>query len=257
MKRQVRLSEQTLRAYLPRDTHIKISVHERIDSTNEEAKRLAIGGERDLCLIVAHEQSAGRGRRGHTFYSPAHTGAYFTLLFTSEEGMASVTSLTSGTAVAVMRAIRRVCGVQTGIKWVNDLFLDGRKVCGILAESVPMEGNGRAYLIGIGINLSTEAFPEELDGIAGSLSCATDRRAELIAATVEELLPMLRDPSDHAWLADYRTYSTVLGKRMAWEHAEKVYVGVAEELDAEGALMLATDEGERIRISTGSITLLD
>ncbi len=255
MKKQQLTLKEGLEKHL--SCGIRVEVHERIDSTNEEAKRLAMGGERDLCLIVAHEQSAGRGRQGHTFYSPAQTGAYFTLLFTSCEDMASVTSLTSGTAVAVMRAIRRVCGLQTGIKWVNDLFLDGRKVCGILAESLPIRGGERAYLIGIGINLSTEAFPEELDGIAGSLSCTTDRRAELIAAAVEELLPMLCDPSDRTWLEDYRTYSTVLGKRIAWEHTGRVYTGVADEIDAEGALKLSTDEGECIRISTGSITLLD
>ena len=111
---------------------------EEVDSTNLEAKRRILAGSLEASLVVADRQSAGRGRMGRSFYSPRGSGVYCTLALEANMPMERAVSLTGAAAVAVMRAIRRLTGVQTSIKWVNDLYLDEKKVCGILAESLSL-----------------------------------------------------------------------------------------------------------------------
>ncbi len=227
-----------------------------IDSTNAEAKRLAVSGER-FALIAAAEQSAGRGRMGRRFHSPVGTGVYFSLLHTLDRPISDAVSVTSATAVAVMRAIRRLCGVQTEIKWVNDLYLDGKKVAGILAESVsnPARPTECAVIIGIGINLRPASFPAELAEIATTLGNSTVSRSALIAAIAEELTPYLCAPDLRTWLDDYRAHSCVLGRAVEWRIGEEIFCGRAVEIDCDGALIVERADGARARLATGEISL--
>ena len=230
-----------------------VYVHEIIDSTNTEAKRLAANGERD-CLIAAVHQTAGRGRLGRSFSSPADTGAYFTLLYTPDAPIDTAVTATCAASVAAMRAIRTLTGKETGIKWVNDLYLDGKKVAGILCESVCVDGVLR-IIVGIGINISTAFDGTDLEGIAGSLSCPSLSPAALIAEVVCHLYPFLSHPQDRSWLEDYRRASTVLSRRVRFTRDGETQEGIALRIEEDGALCVRTDDGTEHRLFSGEITV--
>ena len=149
--------------------------YETLDSTNEEARRLHSPHGTDY-LILADGQTAGRGRRGRSFFSPSGTGLYLSLLLHPEMEFSKLTSVTATAAVAVSLAIDRVCFSgedRTKIKWVNDIFLDGRKLCGILTEAhtSPEDSSENYLVIGIGINLlpPSSGFPKEIKNTAGTI----------------------------------------------------------------------------------------
>ena len=227
-----------------------------VDSTNTEAKRRAAEGER-FALLVAESQTAGRGRMGRSFYSPNGTGVYFSVLYTVRDPLSGVVSITSAAAVAVRRAILRTCGIETEIKWVNDLIYRGKKVCGILAESVARidESGACSIVIGIGINLRSAAFPSELAGIAGTLENQTVDRAALVAAVLDELVPFLDNGADRSWVEDYRRYSCVIGRPITWRSGESLCAGVAVDVDEDGALLVRDQEGREHRLATGEISV--
>ena len=231
-----------------------IFAFEEIDSTNEEAKRMAQNGFEGTALIVADRQSAGRGRMGRSFYSPAQTGAYFSILYTPASPGDGIVSITSAAAVAVMRAIRSLTGLQTEIKWVNDLYLDGKKVCGILAESMICGGRVQVVL-GVGINLSTESFPQELANIAGALGVSAPTREDMIARVYNEIEKYLNAPDNRDWLTEYRAHSCVLGRQITWAQNGEVHEGRAVEIDGDGALIAERGDGQRCRLSTGEISV--
>lgn len=246
------LSVASLTEALGGADEIAVAVYPSIDSTNQEAKRRARSGERQA-LIVAETQTAGRGRLGRSFYSPDATGVYFSVLYTVNAPLSDAVAVTSAAAVAVMRAIKRVCGLQTEIKWVNDLYLDGKKVCGILAESVPVEG-GIGIVVGVGINLRDADFPDTLAEIAGTLHTDVSR-AELIAAVYRELLPYLAETTDRSWLDDYRHHSFVLGHPITWTRGGECFEGVALDIDEDGGLVVCDRLGAVQTLSSGEISV--
>lgn len=230
---------------------------EEIDSTNLEAKRRILGGSTRFSLVVANRQTAGKGRMGRTFYSPEGSGVYCTLAYPVEAPMERAVSVTGAAAVAVMRAIRRLTGIQTEIKWVNDLYLNGKKVCGILAESItlPDDPTRRFMILGIGVNWYRATFPEELDSIAGSVGAEGVDRATLISGICRELLPFLLHAEDRSWLEDYRRHSCVIGKRVRWSCGDVAAEGSAVDVDGDGALLVRTEDGDTLRLRTGEISL--
>ncbi len=226
---------------------------EEIDSTNRYAKALATQDPDLRALIVADSQSAGRGRMGRDFYSPASTGLYFSLVFPAESALGSL-PLTAAAAVAVLRAVYKLTGKQLSVKWVNDLLLNEKKVAGILCEGV-YTGNRQSMVIGIGINVSTDAFPADLQAVAGSLAETSLSRDLLLREVCGELIPYIQDPGDRAWLSDYRTHSCVLGREIKWLENGVWQMGQALDMDADGALLVKNSAGEVCRLATGEITL--
>ena len=250
------LTEQTLRHALGiHAQELAIHLHRTLDSTNTEAKRLSRTDISRPALIVAEEQTNGRGRMGRSFFSPADTGVYFSLLYETNSDPRDAVTVTGAAAVCVMRAIRALTGIETAIKWVNDLYLGGKKICGILAESVLCENAAPRLILGIGINLSTSDFPPELQGVAGSLGASTLSRADLIGAVLCELLPFLRDPTDRSWLTDYKAHSMVLGRAVSWTRNGTVTHGVALDIDGRGGLCVCSDAGEHLTLESGEISL--
>ena len=149
---------------------------ETVDSTNNEVKRRALAGAADGLAVVAEQQTGGRGRRGRSFVSPAGQGLYLSVLLRPRCPLEEVSTLTAWTAVAVCNAVERVCGVRPGIKWPNDVILDGRKLCGILTE-LELEAETAALrhvVVGVGINLTQTAadFGPEVAPVAVSLAQA-------------------------------------------------------------------------------------
>ncbi len=246
------LSEESLhKAFGTAAAGVTLRVLDCVDSTNNEAKRMALDGTPTPAVIVAAEQTAGRGRMGRSFFSPADTGVYFSFLFRSESPAAAL-SLTGKAAVAVMRAIRRLTGKQAMIKWVNDLYFNGKKICGILTEALTVPGEPTAIIVGIGINLVTEDFPKELEAKAGSLGSAPERAA-LVAAVFSELQAMQQD--EHEWLDDYRAASCVLGRPISWVTAGEVKHGRAFEINERGELSVLSEEGQTETLRTGEISV--
>ncbi len=231
---------------------MKIEYFESLPSTSRTAAEAARAGAPHLYTVVAAEQSAGRGRLSRSFFSP-RGGLYFSTVLRTGLGSCEYGAVTPFAAVAVCRALQKVCGVKARIKWVNDLLLDGRKICGILAES-GIDTNGKGYIVlGIGINTGNAAFPPELQTVAGSVPCA-DKQALLHA-----ILTQLRDTEaavrTAAWLKEYRESSCVLGHWVTLYEGEKRREGVALDVRADGALLLRLSSGERVFVNGGEISL--
>lgn len=223
-------------------------------STNDEAKRMFAEGQSAPALLAAAEQTAGRGRMGRQFLSPAGSGVYFSLLYPLSAPPASVLYATCASGVAVRRAILSATGRDTRIKWVNDLRFAGRKVCGILTEAVSL-GDRHALVIGVGINLRPVAFPPELAGIAGSLEDTDCPRATLVAACAGELLRILRAP-EGAWLAAYRAASCTLGQEVRiLRDGALLWRGTAVDIRPDGALLLRLADGSILPVTTGEVSL--
>lgn len=246
-------NRDTLRAACGNLSDLAVCFDEVCDSTNARAKAWLRAGNRGTALFAASEQTDGRGRLGRRFYSPAGSGLYLTLAYTPKQPLEKTVGLTSAAAVTVMRAIRTCSGKQCDIKWVNDLFWNGKKVCGILAEAVSI-GKDTAVVVGIGVNLRTAAFPPELQNIAGSLEDDRTPRAVLAAAILRELLPYLQDPARKDWLKDYRQHSCVIGKDISFVRGNETVAAKAVGIEADGGLTIVTDHGTET-LRTGEITL--
>lgn len=240
----------------------EIVVYKNIDSTNMEVKRRALEGAGEGLLVLAEEQSAGRGRRGREFYSPPGTGIYMSVLFRpAPEKSHDVVLITTAASVAVCRAIRRVLGEEPQIKWVNDVYLRGKKICGILTEAVSDFESGRidTVIVGIGINYQVpeKGFPEELKEIAGSV-CTDGNvipRNRLVAAVANELYALYEGLADKTYLEDYKRWSNVLGKEVRFTSGEDWEYGTAVDIDEEGGLIIKQRDGQMQTLRTGEITL--
>ena len=199
---------------------VHVHYHDLIDSTNLQLKRLAEAGAPEGTLVVADQQSAGRGRQGRAFYSPSGTGLYFSLLLRPTFSLEDVALVTSFAAVAVAEAIESVFGLPVQIKWVNDIFVEGHKVCGILTEASFDAENGQlAYaVVGIGINVFTPVggFPGDVAEVAHAISPqhtdADDTRARLVAAIVNTFMEGYPDVPARPHLAAYRARSLLDGR---------------------------------------------
>ena len=229
----------------------KIFVFSELDSTNSEAVRRLRQGIVTPSLFIAEKQTAGRGRRGRSFFSEG--GLYMTLAV--DCNMADTVGLTTLAAVVTAEAVEELTGIRVGIKWVNDLYLNDKKVCGILCEKVkdPETDTHIGDIIGIGVNLNVKDFPQELQNIAGSLITENVTHCLLAAKITDKLLNELNTPSDH--ISRYRERSLVLGKQITFEQNGVVQEGVASDITNDGGLVVQTADGSTEILTSGEITL--
>jgi BirA family biotin operon repressor/biotin-[acetyl-CoA-carboxylase] ligase len=219
-------------------------VHHRVtDSTNERAKELAATGAPGGTLVTADEQTAGRGRQGRVWTAPAGSALLLSLLLRDLDERHALLPLAA--AVAVCDAVP----VDASIKWPNDVWIDGRKLAGILVEGRPQEGWA---VLGVGVNVTTESFPADIVDTATSLGLAG------VSATPEsvlaELLPALSrwlDAPDDEVLSAWRSRDALKGERVRWSDGE----GIAEGIDDSGALLVQTANG-RVTLEAGEVHLL-
>lgn len=246
------LSAQSIKEKLNDD--VEVLFYSSVDSTNTQAKRLLEQGKENTFLIVADEQTQGRGRQGKTFYSPKSTGVYMSLVLHPDAAFHNAVSITTAAAVCVCKTIEKLSDKKPEIKWVNDIYVNNKKVCGILAEAISDAKTQRvsSVILGIGINLTTSKFPSELKNI-GSLSANVDR-AELIAQIVYELFDLLRQDNKN-YIDYYREHSMVIGKRINIFQNERITPALAVEIDGDGGLVVETFDGERQTLRSGEITL--
>ena len=240
----------------------KIDVYKTIDSTNQEVKRQALEGAGQGLVVLAEQQTMGKGRRGRSFYSPAGTGIYMSVLFRpSPEQSKDVVLVTTAASVAICRAIRKVLNEEPQIKWVNDVYFRGKKVCGILTEAVSDFESGQidTVVVGIGINyhVPEDGFPEEIQGIAGSV-CTDENmipRNSLVAAVLNELFAIYEKLSEREYMEDYRRWSNVIGKDVRFTSGDGWMDAKALDIDDNGGLLVQLDNGEKKTLRTGEITL--
>ena len=215
-------TEQAILSRLSCDPEtVQLHVFDSVTSTNDLLREAAANGAPEFTVYAAKQQTAGKGRQGRAFYSPPQTGLYLSILLKPLLAPADALMLTPMAAVAAADAVERCTGQRVQIKWVNDLLLHGKKICGILAESQFSDAASLDYVIvGIGINLlpPPQGFPPELQSIAGAVypdgadadTAFIDCAAALISALCEEY----RGLSQKHYLSGYRSRLCMLGKQI-------------------------------------------
>ena len=236
-----------------------IHLYDRLESSNQTAKRLALSGAPHGTLVLTNQQSAGRGRMGRKFESPAGQGIYLSLLLRADIPAADAQTVTVSAAVAVCRAVKALCGLELSIKWVNDLYYHGKKVCGILTEAGADLESGRLewLVVGIGLNFTTppEAFPAELRRLAGSLfpgGPAPVSRVALAAAIARELLTLC--PAFDC-LEEYRARCFVPGHWVTVCTGRETYAALALSIDAAGRLVVRRENGREEALQHGEVSI--
>ena len=248
------LSKNNITSQIDNFENFDIYVLDTVDSTNSYVKKLAQSGAKNNTIVIANHQTAGRGRLGRTFYSPAHTGLYMSILLCPDDNILDPAALTVATAVAVCRAVSTLCDKKPQIKWVNDIFVDNKKICGILAEAGTDSGKLSYIIVGIGLNISTEVFPGELNSIAGSLNTNVSRN--VIAGEIINQFDSLRTLCGKQTLIDeYKSLSLVLGKKISFTKNGDAYHGTAIDINIEGNLVVRLETNENIVLKSGEISL--
>ena len=236
-----------------------VYVYDTLESSSRTAKLLALDGAPHGTLVLTAHQSAGRGRLGRRFESPAGKGVYCSVLLRPEVPAASAQTVTISAAVAVCRAVKALCGIELSIKWVNDLYYQGKKVCGILTEAgTDMESGQLEWLVvGIGLNLTTSPsdWPPELARIAGSLypgGPAPVGRAALAGAIARELLALC--PAFDC-LDEYRARCFVPGHWVTVCTGAETYPARALFIDDGGRLVVERENGRQEALRHGEVSI--
>ena len=240
---------------------LEIFPYETVDSTNNAAKADAQTASRPA-LYVARGQTAGRGRLGRSFHSPADTGLYMTVAYTTDRPLSDAVRVTAEAAVATAAAIEALTDKHPAIKWVNDIYLAGCKIGGILTEAVSRTDGSTRMIVGLGINLTTTVFPDGLRAPASCLfppqesSLATPELADTLAGEItRRLLDTVlgrTDPSQS--LAFYRRHLLYVGERVLCTRGHEVFAGVITGVSEDYALLVRVD-GEIRRLSSGEISI--
>lgn len=233
---------------------IEVLVFDELTSTNTLAKQYLADGK--SYLIASSGQTAGRGRFGRSFYSPAGSGLYFSLAFPWKRKEAPVL-LTTMAAVAVAKVLEETFEIEVAIKWVNDLFFKGKKISGILTEAVTDLESGQtlSLVVGIGINLTSpeKGFPPEISGIAGAVTdgSRTINRNVLIADISNEIAETIMKLPSRAYLDEYRKRCFIIGREVILDSGQVI---VAEDISDDGALIYRENK-EMLELSAGEINL--
>lgn len=241
---------------------IKLECFESLESTNTYLRNQALNGAAEGTVVIANEQTAGRGRMGRSFSSAPGLGVYMSLLLRPDCALDRVQTLTANTAAAVCRAIERVSGLEAEIKWVNDIILNGKKICGVLCESSVSEKGLDFVIVGIGINVINREtdFPPELREIAGSIysqSGLVIERGKLISALIAELDAMYSAWSEDAgaYLAEYKKRCKMLGHLVEVTDADGSSLAVAEDIMPDFGLKVRFDNGETRVLRSGEVSV--
>lgn len=261
------LSKGSITALLPDTRDGEVNVFESVDSTNTVLKELASGGAPSGTVVIADHQTGGKGRRGRSFESPSGVGIYLSYLLKPESGFDKISDLTSWTAVAVADAIKNAYGLDTQIKWVNDLLMNRKKICGILTEA-SVEGESGyidTCIIGIGVNVNESEFPSEISEIATSLSIENGGqkffRAKL-AAEIIKSMDILKDnwPDNSSYyLERYRELSITVGSKVT-AYSQMIESGngrsgTALAINDDYTLKVGFDDGSVEDLRSGEVSV--
>ncbi len=266
--------QEYIESYLAEDAKkLLIQVEEEVSSTNTLLKQAAVKGAPEGTVLIACRQTGGKGRLGRSFYSPEETGIYMSLLLRPQLKAQDSLLITTAAAVAVAEAIEKVTGVQTGIKWVNDIYCRGRKVVGILTEGGLKAGTDQlAYaVLGIGINLwePTGGFPEEIVKIAGSVLTESFQpdtiekeklRCRLAAEVLNQFMLIYPRLTERKFMDAYRKRSFLIGREVTLiraDHAANIDLPPVRVVNVgdDAQLIVEMPDGCQQEISSGEVSV--
>ena len=251
------VSKERIQSYLKGEIGKEMVIYDKIDSTTNAAKLLAKNAAPHGSVVIALQQTSGKGRLGRSFYSPEATGIYMTAILRPTLPVQQVLQITSAAAVAVSRGIKDAAGIETQIKWVNDVYYQGKKLCGILTESSVENGKIDYAVVGIGINVSTDTFPQELKEKATCLSHAAGQVDSdlLIARVLDNLDEVYSQLGTGAFMEEYRARSCVIGKEVTVLNMGEPFIAKAVDIDNDAHLIVKTADERYLTISSGEVTL--
>ncbi len=256
------LTKDLILKYLPEDDFVdSILVFDSIDSTNNEIKRRAEEGAPEGLLVIAQDQTAGRGRRGRAWDSAKNEGIFMSLLLRPEIEPGNASMLTLVMGLAVRSALEEICGLNARIKWPNDVICDGKKICGILTEMSAEPDCVNYIVIGVGINVDNTEFPKEVRSMATSVFKQTGEhfpRAKIIAACLrrfENYYAVFQKTQDLRELREeYNACLINCGREVRVLDSDRDDTGIARGIDERGELIVDTEQGAR-RVCTGEVSV--
>jgi BirA family biotin operon repressor/biotin-[acetyl-CoA-carboxylase] ligase len=240
----------------------ELQVFKTVTSTNTLAKDLTQNGAKEGLVVISEEQTDGKGRRGRSFFSPSKTGIYMSIVLRPQIDINDTLFITVAASVAVAEAIETLTGARVGIKWVNDLFIDDKKVCGILTEgAIEFESRKLEFaILGIGINFSTknEEFPNEIQEIAGSivqLENSKCTRSQLIAEILNKFEEYYNNLTDKSYMEFYKNHSIIIGNNViiVGDGNKEIYKAI--NIDDQARLIIEDREGNIKTLNSGEISV--
>ena len=238
----------------------EVIVFDCIDSTNTALKQMAADGANEGTVLIAKSQSKGKGRLGRSFLSK-QGGLYLSLLLRPEESAEASLLITTAAAVAVSRAIEKVCQKNCQIKWVNDIFLNGKKVGGILCEGTinPKTAALQYAVLGIGVNIvePKDSFGEELKNIAAALYSNVEKMQILpilAAEIVNEFMNFYKNLQNREYMSEYKERSMLIGKTVTYIKEDILYTAKVLGID-DSARLLLDQNGEKIVLGAGEVSV--
>ncbi len=256
-----RLSKETIETLLGYEKHFTLQVYDSVTSTNAMAKEAAKSGSPEGLVLLADHQTGGYGRYGRIFHSPDGTGLYMSLLLRPDGKVSDVLRITTAAAVATAEAIEETVGKVCGIKWVNDLILGGKKVCGILTEGAfPSSSDRLSYaVLGIGINVTepSAGFPEDIRSIAGAITDepSENLRNRLVASILRNFWEYYGDLGGERLYFAYRDRLCFLGQTVRVIRGDSEESAVALTVDRDYRLVVRYDDGRDEALSSGEIAI--
>lgn len=241
------------------ENKISLEYLDEVSSTNDYVKILANKNYPEYYTVIADSQSSGKGRQGKSFYSPGSTGVYLSMLLRPRFSMEKALNITTSAAVAVSKTIEEFANKDTKIKWVNDIFIDNKKVCGILTEgSMDFEQLNLSYaVLGIGINLfKPKAFPNDISNIAGYVIEDFDEevKAKFIARLIDNVIYHYKNIDSKEFYEYYREKSYLKDRTVTFDYEGNQEIGKVQDIDENYSLVIETKE-KIIHLKTGSVEL--
>ena len=255
------LSSYSIKQHL-KNPHLDISVFSSVTSTNTILKEMAEQGAKEGTVIIAEEQTAGRGRTGKQFYSPKGTGIYISILLRPDIPAEESLFLTTSAAVATARAIEDVSDKRALIKWVNDIYLEDKKACGILTEGAFNVETGKLdyAIVGIGINVCIPdgGFPDNIKDIATAIfdkqTDSINKRSILIANLLDYFMEYYKDFKSKSYVKEYIERSMIIGKTITVIEGSKTSVAKAIDIDKNCRLKVQFEDGTTKWLSSGEVS---
>lgn len=257
------ISKEGISIYLNKEfSNIDIYAYKTISSTNEVSKKLALTGAKQGTVVISEEQTAGKGRMGRSFYSPANTGIYMSIILRPNLTAMDSVLITTASSVAICDAIHKVTGIECQIKWINDIYINNKKVGGILTEaSTNFESGTIDYLIlGIGINFNNPKgnFPDDLKEIADSLYKGNSNgvnRNILCAEILNNILNIIPIIKDYDFISEYKKRSIILNEEIIYISGGIHSKGKAIDINNDGSLVIKHDDGSIKILNSGEVSI--
>ena len=253
------LSKSGIQMYLDCDNEMDIEVFKSISSTNTILKEMANNSAKHNKILVSNEQTAGKGRKGKTFYSPSNTGVYFSILLREQLDKASMITVIA--AVSICQAIEKISDIKPQIKWVNDIYIDGKKVCGILSESSLSIENGQIeyVILGLGVNIYSpnEKFPTAIEDIAGYLfeNQHENIKNKLVAEFLNVFNINFKKYNKEQAINEYKKRSLVIGKKIIVLNQNSKKEARVLDIDQDGSLIVRYDNFSEEKLISGEISI--